>query len=172
MFVKSLILSLLLSLSSFQVLAQSAGNNQSPRSFVQAFYNWYVPLAEKGQGFGSSDFVLERKPAIFSPALIKALRDDEAAQARTPGEIVSLNMDPFLYSQEFESHYVTGDITQKANVFQVYMHGVHAGIRNEKPDVIVEVSRKNGRWVFINFHLPNGPDLLATLKEARQQDLR
>jgi hypothetical protein len=65
----------------------------SAKRLVQGFYDWYVPRALKGDAVG---LALSSKASAFAPRLSKALKEDQAATAQSPGEIVGLDFDPFL----------------------------------------------------------------------------
>src|SRR5215211_2584744 len=60
-------------------LGASAGSAaaDSARRFVQAFYDWYVPLAASESLHAESyDSALVSRRAAFAPALLAALRED------------------------------------------------------------------------------------------------
>lgn len=44
------------------------------RKFVQEFYDWYLPLAHKSAPQPACYLALQRKPEVFSPDLLKALK--------------------------------------------------------------------------------------------------
>ncbi|WP_159082166.1 hypothetical protein [Rhodanobacter thiooxydans] len=111
---------------------------------------------------------LKARGSVFSHQLAKALEEDSAAQTRAEGEIVGLDFDPFLNSQDPGQHYKVGRITQKGDSYWVDIHDASSsGWLHEKPGVIAEVVRKNGQWHFVNFHYSNGRDLLDALKELK-----
>src|SRR5262245_51340002 len=76
--------------------------NGSAREFVQAFYDWYVPLANAPASVDGYDSILTRRASSFSPSLLAELRNDIEAQKRAIGEIVGVtgDYDPFLNSQD------------------------------------------------------------------------
>jgi hypothetical protein len=139
------------------------------RSFVQGFYDWYVPKALDPKGEVASDLALKQKGAFFSTRLAQALKDDSAAAAKSPDEIVGLDFDPFLASQDPCDKYVTGAVTQVGIHFQVAVFGICSGKKNDKPDVIVEVIRQGTSCIFVNFLYPGQGDLLSTLKLLQQE---
>lgn len=139
--------------------------------FVQAFYNWYVFETLRGferkQGSDAYDIILKGKRPTFSPELLRALREDRQAQAKDPDEIVGLDFDPFLASQDPSKHFVVGKITFKGDRCFADVHGTSYGAQGEH--VVPELTDKNGRWVFVNFHYPDiksSPDenLIDTLR--------
>ncbi|MGA2502201.1 MAG: hypothetical protein ABSH20_31040 [Tepidisphaeraceae bacterium] len=142
----------------------------SARDFAQKFYSWYVPIALNEHAGPAWDFVLKQRSSSFSPELLRALREDSAAQAKSPGEIVGLDFDPFLDSQDPEDRYEVGKVTRKGDSYWVEVFGVRSGKRMEPAAVLAELVRKNGHWTFVNFHYPdpNGSDLLSTLKLLRE----
>ena len=153
----------------FSVAGQTTRTEESPATFVQGFYNWYLSLEFKEKKVSSCVLALREKGPFFSAQLKKALLEDDAAAAKNPDEIVGLDFDPFLNSQETEKSYKVGDIARKGKTFWVNVHAVHSGSAKKKPEVIAEVAQVNGRWVFVNFHSPTGPDLLQTLKQLAKE---
>ncbi len=73
------------------------------RNFVKNFYDWYVPLynnfdsrqAKNDENSPPMRVAIYRHASLFSPALLKALREDDNAQRRAK-EIVGIDFDPFL----------------------------------------------------------------------------
>jgi len=80
---------------------------------------------------------------------------------------VGINFDPFLDYQEPAERYVVGRITQKGQTYMADIYAVRSGEQGEKPDVTAEFVEKDGHWFFVNFHYPNGNDLLTILKSPR-----
>lgn len=74
--------------------ATAPGDAAQAGAFVQSFYDWYVKAEI------DSDAALKKKPAYFSPELTKALKADAVAAAKSPGDIVGLDFDPFLNAQD------------------------------------------------------------------------
>jgi len=150
---------------------------KSCHDFVQGFYDWYVHetfrTLKDGEGADAYGQVLKNRGAAFSPGLLRALREDQEAQAKVSGEIVGLDFDPFLASQDPSKHFVVGKITFKGNQCFADVHGTSYGTNGEH--VLPELTRKNGRWVFVNFHYPdfspdeNLIDLLKMLKADREK---
>jgi hypothetical protein len=166
------------------VQAQTTPSSQdalkSVRNFVQEFYRWYVPKALDLRT-NSLELALKHRSYAFSPELLEALKEDSDAQARAR-EIVGLDFDPFLDTQDPAERYELGRITQKGNTYLVEVFGVYPArppdLPEGIPEVIVEVARRNGHWVFTNFlyppiakQYPESGNLLAmlkSLKEARE----
>ncbi len=137
-------------------LAQSPTEINAVRQFTQRFYDWYVPIAN-GEGSTPSDVVAIRsKREDFTEPLRKALAADEAAQAKAK-EIVGLDFDPFLNSQDPDKQYKVGKVTSRGGkVFEVEVFGVENGKLASKPSVTAEVIKENGKFRFANFHFGNG----------------
>jgi hypothetical protein len=175
----SLILVLLPDLLQAQTTPGSQDALKSVRKFVQDFYSWYFPNALKFKD--SVDLALRDRGYVFSPELFKALKEDTDAQAKSPGhEIYVLVSDPFLNTQEPVERYELRGITQKGNKYLVEVLGVYPVRPFERPglttEVIAQVQRRNGHWVFTNFLYPSvdtqfghTPNLLETLKVLREQ---
>jgi hypothetical protein len=133
------------------------------RIFVQGFYDWYL------RKDATMDLALKEKRDAFSPELVRLLRDDRDAQSKAEGEIVGLDFDPFLNSQDPSKRYVAGKVTRKGESYwiEVWVSG------SEKPVVWPELVSKGGRWLFVNFHYEKDPqnpmneNLLSILKVLR-----
>ncbi len=149
--------------------ATTAQKVLSPREFVEGFYKWYRLLALKDSG-RTSDLALKYKSSAFSPQLLRLLKADSAAQAAC-GELVGLDFDPFLYTNDTpEDRYDVGNIHRIGQNYRVEIYGVWSGVRSEKPSVIAEVAENNGHWYFVNFHYEEqgGADLLTILKSPEK----
>ncbi len=164
-----LLLALPCSLNAQEMTRQQLSN--SARDFTQEFYSWYVRTAQSEHAAPAWDFVLKHRSSSFSPELRLALKEDSAAQDKSPGELVGLDFDPFLASQDPEDHYEVGKVTRKGDSYWVEVYGVRSGKRMEPAAVLAELVRKNGHWLFVNFHYPgpNGSDLLSLLKRLREE---
>ena len=151
--------------------AQAQGGQtavDSARGFVQGFYDWYVPKTLNDSAGPAWNLAIKVKRSVFSPQLAQALKEDSAAQAKAEGEIVGLDFDPFLNSQDPGRHYRVGKITQKGESYWVDVHSVSPGKLSLKPSIVAEVVQKNGQWCFVDFHYLNGHDLLGVLKELKE----
>jgi hypothetical protein len=149
------------------LFAQKTKEPDGLRNFVQDFYHWYVPIALKDNKVPASDIALKERPAAFSAELLKALKEDSEAQANSPGDIVGIDWDPFLNSQDPDKHYEVGRIVQKGETYRANIHGFRSGKKIIKPSAIAEVGRESGRWVFLDFYSPDGGSLLAALKTLK-----
>ncbi len=148
---------------------------ESPDHFVGQFYAWYAPRTLSDNSIPAYEFTLKNKKNLFTPVLLKALKDDFDASAKVRNEIVGLDFDPFLNTQDPCERYEVGKTVRKGNSYWVEVYGVCSGKRSEKPDVRPEVVRINGHWLFANFHYehqakdyPARDDLLGILKLLRE----
>jgi hypothetical protein len=138
---------------------------ESATRFVNAFYAWYLPSAQKGSGM---QVALHDSSALFSPTLAAALRADGEAQARSPGEIVGLDWDPFLDAQDFCESYEVGPARREGDQVLVEVHGKCSGRNDTLPDVVADLRRDRSTWVFATFRYPRrSSDLLKDLAELR-----
>ncbi|MGA3024309.1 MAG: hypothetical protein ABSF98_06035 [Bryobacteraceae bacterium] len=140
----------------------------SPHDFVQEFYNWYAPKTLQNNPVRTWDIAVKDKSAMFSPELLRALKEDSLASDKSAGDIVGLDFDPFLYSQDPAPHYELGRITARGAGWLVEVHAAQSGRKSQKPNVVAELSAANGRWQFVNFHYEGGQDLTSILKTLRQ----
>ena len=107
------------------------------RQFVQRFYDWYLArgkaLTNKKSQKLVEEVALREKRSYFSPGLIKALQEDLAAERKSPGEIVGLDFDPFLNSQEAPERYVVGEVRAKDDHYLVDVFEIVEGKRIQSP---------------------------------------
>lgn len=149
--------------------AASANRLQECRKFVQSFYDWYAPIADKESG-GAMENIMKKKGNLFSSELRTRLLEDSAAQAKSKGEIVGLDFDPFLNTNsDVAKKYLATRVVQKGNDYWVDVHGVFAGKKSAAPTVTPAVGFLNGKCVFVNFHygkdvLPVNENLISVLK--------
>lgn len=146
----------------------------SVRQLVQAFYDWYVPQTNGPASESAYDSALTVKAAFFTPSLLAALREDNAAQDRdTTGDIVSVgaDYDPFLNSQDPCDHYEVGEVVPTAEGFAASVYGNCAGARHERADVVLDLRRSGGTWQVANFRDPGNPgyDLVSELARVKAE---
>ncbi|HUN58157.1 MAG TPA: hypothetical protein VMU41_08580, partial [Candidatus Binataceae bacterium] len=163
-------------LSSLLSAQARAEEIESAHSFVQRFYDWYVPEALSRSFVSPEELALKQRNSDFAPQLAAALREDLAAQAKSPDEIVGLDFDPFLNSQDPCEHYKVGTITRKGGTYTVRVYAVCSDKQRNAPDVAAELSHWRNGWQFINFRYPNlvkpyprNANLLSILKALRAQ---
>jgi hypothetical protein len=78
---------------------RSNSDSDAVRQFTERFYAWYVPAAARAE----RNMLLDAKEmrSAISPEHLRALREDFEAQAQDiTGNIVGLDFDPFLASQD------------------------------------------------------------------------
>jgi hypothetical protein len=162
------LLAVLLLLPLAGALVQARGADaDAERHFVQGFYDWYA--AKAGADGVSWAIALEQRGADFDPPLRDALKADLAAQAKVKDEIVGLDFDPFLNTQDPEGSYKVGHVTKSGKLSKVE---VTQATKDAAATVAVTavVTLADGRWRFVNFVYPDGGnllDILATLKKER-----
>ncbi len=158
---------------------------QSCRTFVQGFYDWYVPRWLTNNLESSSAFKkwqasrdpLRQKTYPLSAELVRRLKEDRAAQDKIPGELVGLDSDPYISGNGGPlGRYVVGRITPKAGHYlaEIYLQPSAEG---KRPVVTAEVAFVNERWIIVNFHyyiydggkLTHRYDLLSRLKALREE---
>jgi hypothetical protein len=137
----------------------------SARAYVKDFYDWYVPRALKDD----SDWQQTLKLAHWdlSPQLARLLEDDAAAQAQCK-EIVGIDFDPLLNTQDPSEHYQFGAPKRIGDRYNVEIYRVEENKPADKPDLIAVVARDGDRWYFVNFLFPSeNTDLLTILKSPK-----
>jgi hypothetical protein len=129
--------------------ADSAGGAEQARKAVDDFYAWYVPM-QHGTNNAAMRAVHDR-PTLFSANLVTALRADSTASARSPGEVVGLDGDPFLNAQDPCDHYTSRGVAEVGSRYFVQVLGSGGCATHADADVTVEVTPANGHFVFTNF---------------------
>jgi hypothetical protein len=81
------------------------------RQFVQAFYNWYVPVLLEPHAESGLALAIAAKPRAFAEDLLRELTADATAQ-KGADDIVSVSgsFDPFTGSQDPCERYDTGRV--------------------------------------------------------------
>lgn len=167
--------------SSVPATAQSVQNKMesSCRKFTQEFYDWYAPLVQDISPASVSVAqrkIRERETEVLSPRLFRALRADNEAQERAKGELVGLDFDPFVGSQDPAEHY---------EIRKTHLHGNRCSVeiwrsspndtaaKSDKPDGVAQLINEASRWRFVNFQYPQlNSDLLSTLAELAKERSR
>ena len=138
---------------------------------VAQFYQWYVPLAHDSTDAGMR--AVRERSAFFPTSLVVALRADSLANALSPDEVVGLDGDPFLNSQDPCERYAPIGTVQRDTQFFVAVRGSGGCASHDAPDVTVEVTPVEGHPVFTNFIYSLKPrdnlvSMLADLAGARR----
>ena len=138
---------------------------QEVSKFVQGFYDWYVPRALK------SDVelqTLKEKAPMFTPELRNALIEDRKAQEKVSNEIVGLDFDPFLNSQDLADTYTVKKIEHKGKTWLASVYGHYKGTKEDSaPSVMAQVEKTKTGWRFTNF-LYEKDNLLGVLKQLKK----
>lgn len=99
------------------------------------------------------DLPLKSKDYRFDDGLVRLLRESEAYENRG-GDIININVDPFTGMNGDSEDYIVGNVRQKGVNCRADLYGVNSGKRDPDPLVTPELVRRNGAWVFFNFHYP------------------
>jgi hypothetical protein len=149
-------------------------SEEGAKAFVQGFYDWYVgkilaaSRKKSGGGFGFDD-ALKQRPDWFSPELKRLLLEDVAASSKCKDEVVGLDWDPFLESQENPSVYAVGKAEKIAQGFRVSVDDKKLPKGDHNPVAQADVTFVGGHWTFVDFvQQPTDPKfrqgLIAILK--------
>jgi hypothetical protein len=151
---------------------ESVGDGAACTNFVQKFYDWYLAKSnQKNMKLSPFEIAVQQKSQWFSPELIKELKEDLRVSAKSPGEVVGLDFDPFLNAQDVATRYGVGKATSRNGKWYVDVYGTWNGKKNAKPDVVPELTCNKGIWIFTNFDYPGPPksNLFAVLKQLRDE---
>ncbi len=97
--------------------------------------------------------------------MLKALKEDAEAARKSP-DLVGLDFDPFLNSQDPDDKYVVGGVTETDGLYRVDIYGIRKGQKREaKPNVVAEVKPAKTSFVFTNFIYGTDGDLVGVLKQ-------
>jgi hypothetical protein len=123
---------------------------QSCRTFVQNFYDWY--WNRYAEPANSVDFdlhklpnvetVLKRNPPVLSPELSQLLAAEEKKKQATH-QIGNMDFDPFWGNQNAQGMYMVG---------RALVTGDRCKARIGREGEIVEVQKSGTSWVFVNFY--------------------
>jgi hypothetical protein len=150
--------------------SSAASPEADAKAFVQKFYDTYMPVVQAEQAAPASNFVIEKMSADLDPVLLAELKEDAAAAAAAPeGELVGLDFDPFLDSQDPADRYEVKSVSRKGTKYLADVYCVTQGKRSDKPCVVPELVQANGKWRFVNFDYPEGGDLLTVLKDLKAE---
>jgi hypothetical protein len=147
------------------------------RAAVQRFYDSYARLVHEENPRAPWDRAVKAYRTSFDPELRRWLAVDAAARARQPDDIVGLDFDPFLNSQDPARQYRVKRISRSKSGMRVYVHAVYAGKVSPAPSVVPELVLRRGRWTFLNFYYPiDGTDIgtldLLSFLKGRDRERR
>ena len=148
----------------------STSDTASVKKFVQAFYDWYTPRALKGD---AEMLTLKVKADAFAPEIRKALLEDRKAQEKVKDEVVGLDFDPFLNSQDVANTYTVKKVEHKGKSWLASVYGHYKGQKEDPaPSVIAQVEKGKSGWRFTNFIYPDPKkpmNLLQVLSELKKE---
>ena len=164
-----LCLCLTLSLSLLAQPNRKRDNDKSCGEFVGAFYKWYLAIALRNNPVPASDFALKDRPYVFSPELLRQLKQESEVQKMAGSNLVGLDADPFFSADGHGEGFVVKQITIKENKCWVEIHTVWDKTADVTPDVTPELELKGDRWIFVNFYYPtpSNPKALNLLDELK-----
>lgn len=145
--------------SESEATAEHLPVQESCRNFVQQFYNDYLSTANDLNLCHEQYAHPERNP--FSAELVRLLKEDRKAVANAkPGEEldVGLDFDPVLNGNGSPEGCTVGKLTAKGDHHLVEIHHVCNGKKEVKPSLVAELTRRNGKWLFVNFIYPGFED--------------
>ena len=163
-------LALVLTLSPLSRAAQSNKESEHVRNFVQGFYDWYLHATQGVHRETPSYTAMRSRSKDFAAKLRSALLKDEAAQRKQPDEVVGLDFDPYLNSQDPYKNYKVTSVKQKDQRFWVEVEGVDAGKLKPENSIVAIVEKAHGKYRFANFSYPNQhSDLLTVLRQLEKE---
>ena len=140
---------------------------RAARKFVVQFYNWYPYLASEDGPTPAWRCAVRKRANIFSDRLNYLLDRDFSEQDKCD-DLIGLDFDPFLNTQDPAPHYEVGRIKFTRNgTYFADVYGIQAGIRRSKPDVDAVFRKKNAQWQFIDFFYQNGGKLSVMLSSSK-----
>ena len=143
----------------------------SCRQFVQRFYDWYVPKSDDKPGPTVEDALKERRQE-FGRELYSLLKEESDGQAKTD-ELVRLDFDPFLFSQDPCNRYVAQQPKLVGNIYWVEVRGDCGPTDAQRQNVFAKVAWTGLAWEFVDFASARGAvdakrSLVAMLKANRK----
>lgn len=168
-----LLLALLFTLSPLDAQRPPNDSTTKARAFVDAFYAWYVPIAAADSREAPFVTVLRKRRELLTPLLFAALKADNDAQTKAPHDLVGLDADPFLNSQDPCAGYAIGVAMHLARAYLIQVYAVCEGTRAAEPSAVVSVQSDGKRWQIADVFLGNGRDglmhRLRALAEERKR---
>lgn len=129
------------------------------QQFTQRFYSWY----EKDSPYETT---VRDSGRYFAPSLLAALRADLAASKANSEEIVGLDWDPFLASQDPCPPYRAGATTHRADTVRIAIRAACGD--SSRPAVIADIVFISGTPVFSDFeHGDERGRLTSDLRELQ-----
>lgn len=128
--------------------------SESARHYVSEFYTWYTPIADNDSASPPWSAILAQSKFRFAPQLARLLRRDISAK-RHCKELVGLDFDPFLNTQDPESTYVVGNVIHTGEIFRAEVYAGKSKMQGSRPSVIAVLTREKDSWIFADFDYPN-----------------
>jgi len=157
-------------------------DKENARIFVQKFYDWYKKLYNEGvtatDNVGTDVYMIKHKPQYLDDSLLNAFIEYYRAEPKQADEIVGLDFDPILDSQDIGWDYQTGKVRQVGDKFFIDIHCDTHGKPKDTilalpPIIVAEVVKKNRQWKFVNLSYPppegKGEDLLKMLADYKKE---
>jgi hypothetical protein len=147
-------------------------STQTCQKFAQDFYSWYLPFLVK-HGYGVTlKTIIKKKQDLFDGPLLQMLLEDHEAQSKFMGDLVGIDWDPFLNTQDPAQKYtVQNTSVLHDNCDAETWSGRTLATKDPKPDVIAKLKWVDGGWKFVNFDDPtkkSSIDLISALEEMRR----
>jgi len=146
---------------------RAMGVQKEALKFAREFYGWYVAVSGEDRKGPAWEYALKHRSGVFSTPLANALGEDLNAQSKAEGEIVGIDFDPFLNTQDPGDRYEVRGCEKRGEHYFVNIYRVRPGGLGQRPDVIAELYRAGGKWQFVDFHYPEGGRLLRILHVLR-----
>lgn len=144
--------------------SRQTDHDDDAAKFVSGVYAAYLPRSERS-GIGALDSLMHEQPQWFSDSLRAGWQRDVSRRRENPGEIVGLDFDPLLASQDPCEDYETGSVTHVDSLIRVDIHAVCQGVRSADAVLVAEVVLRDTQWQFTNFiYQPSVGDLLRLLR--------
>lgn len=124
---------------------------------LQAFYDAYVPLFERG----ATRAFLNDTTSILAPALRQALIADYQASAADSTQVVGLDFDPFLNSQDPCSVYRVGADTSHQELHLIEVRAICASDTSLAAIAVLE--RAGTVWTLVDVRYPGDTTSLRAI---------
>lgn len=154
---------LLLAFAAWPIPAPACGmGDGSASAFVTRFYERYLDAARADPSAMPWVARLMDDGDCFGEALGQALRADVRAQAGASGEIVGIDFDPFLASQDPEG-YRLGSVQCTEERCRVELSMDSGGRKSAIDPVFILVDKRDGQWRIVDVEYSDRSRLLQVL---------
>lgn len=138
----------------------------SVREFVAEFYHWYMLQASTASSDRLWYSVLDHRASVLDDDLRTAMLRDREEQRAARGELVGLESDPFLNSQDPCATYSVTGVVRDGQRFRVEIRPECGTAREAQAPFHAVVARSDGAWVFVDVEYPDefGRTLLKRLE--------